>query len=104
MLRRRYHEAEPLIVRSIAIHEQALGPDHPYMAYSLINRADNFLLRGDYTQARFYYEKALDIRERHHGIEDPRTAQIYYKLARLYDAQDSFEDADLLYLEGVKHL
>ena len=32
----------------------------------------------------FIMRRLLDIRERHHGIEDPRTAQIYYKLAQLY--------------------
>ncbi|HYT45117.1 MAG TPA: tetratricopeptide repeat protein, partial [Methylomirabilota bacterium] len=94
-------EAEPLIARSLAIHERALGSEHPYLAYSLCNQADNFFLQGDYTQARFYYEKALDIRERHLGVEDPRTAKSYYKLAQLYYAQGRFEEAETLYEKAL---
>ena len=35
----RYAEAEPLYLRSLAILEKALGPDHPSVALSLNNLA-----------------------------------------------------------------
>ena len=35
----RYPEAEPLLKRSLAILEKALGPDHPNVAASLYNLA-----------------------------------------------------------------
>ena len=36
----RVSEAEPLIAQiSSAIHEQALGSEHPYIAYSLSNQS-----------------------------------------------------------------
>src|SRR6266851_8507730 len=79
-----YREAEPPIARSLAIHKQALGPEHPYMAYSLSNQADNFFLQGDYSQAESYYKKALAIRERNLGVEHPRTVSTYYNLAQLH--------------------
>ncbi len=39
-----YAAAEPLYLRSLAIREKALGPEHPYVALSLENYA--VLLRG----------------------------------------------------------
>lgn len=33
-------EAAPLLERSLAIHEKALGPEHPSVAISLTNSAD----------------------------------------------------------------
>lgn len=35
----KYEEAEPLLIRSLAIHENAYGPDHSAVAASLNNRA-----------------------------------------------------------------
>lgn len=36
----KYTDAEPLCKRSQMIREAALGPDHPHVAESLINRAE----------------------------------------------------------------
>jgi hypothetical protein len=33
----RYADAEPLLKRSLAIREKALGPNHPHVAQSLNN-------------------------------------------------------------------
>ncbi len=71
------------------------------MAYSLTNQADNFFLQEDYTRAEFYYEKARTIRERHLGVEHPRTAHTYYKLAQLHSAQGRYEEAESLYLKAL---
>ena len=54
------------------------GTEHPYIAYSLSNQAENFFLQGDYSQAEIYYKQALTIREKNLGVEHPRTA--YYLL------------------------
>ena len=97
----RYREAEPLIARALRIHEQSLGSEHPYMAYSLSNQAKNFFLRGDYVQAESQYKKALAIREQNLGFDHPRTASTYYDLAKLYSASERYEEAEALYRKAL---
>jgi tetratricopeptide (TPR) repeat protein len=63
--------------------------------------ADNFFFQGDYAQAESYYKKARDIRERHLGVEHPRTATTYLHLARLYEAQGRYEESESLYLKAL---
>ena len=58
-------------------------------------------MQEDYFKAEFFYKKALTIREQHFGIDDPRTAYIYFKLAQLYYSQDRFEEAELLYQKAL---
>ena len=65
------------------------------------NQTDNFFYQGDYTEAEFYYKKARTIREQHLGVEHPRTAYTYFKLARLYSAQGRYADAEALYLRAL---
>ncbi len=42
----RYAEAEPLVKRSLAIREKALGPEHPDVAQSLNNLAVVYVKQG----------------------------------------------------------
>ncbi len=47
----RYAEAEPLLQRSLAILEKALGPEHPDVANSLHNLAELYRAQGRYAEA-----------------------------------------------------
>lgn len=65
------------------------------MAYRLSNKAET-------TSCRMTtYKRALEIREKNLGVEDPRTAQSYYKLAQLYSAQGRYQEAEPLYLKAI---
>ncbi len=69
--RARYTEAEPLVQRALAIHEQALGLEHPDTASSLNNLANLYHAQGKYDEAKPLYE----IREQVLGPQHPDTAR-----------------------------
>jgi tetratricopeptide (TPR) repeat protein len=69
-----YAQARPLAERSLAIIEQALGPDHPSTATALNNLGYQLDLQGDLEGARQHYERALAIWEKALGPDHPDTA------------------------------
>jgi hypothetical protein len=78
-----YTQARPLHERALAIHEQALGPDHPNTVSSLGNLAGLLWAQGDLAGARPLFERALAIRERALGPDHPDTALSLNNLASL---------------------
>jgi len=56
-------EAEPLLQRSLAIREQALGPEHPDVAQSLNNLAGPYRRQDRYAEAELLLQRALTIAE-----------------------------------------
>jgi tetratricopeptide (TPR) repeat protein len=84
-----YAQARPLFERALAIHETALGPEHPNTATALNNLAFLLQAQGDYTRARPLYERALAILEKALGPDHPETAASLNNLASLlYDQGD----------------
>ncbi len=75
--------ARPLFERALAIHEKALGPEHPDTATSLNNLAVLLQDQGDLAGARPLYERALAIYEKALGPEHPDTAMSMSNLARV---------------------
>ncbi len=67
----KYAEAEPLYQRSLAIDENALGPDHPDLATDLNNLALLYHAQGHYAEAEPLYQRSLAIRENALGPEHP---------------------------------
>ena len=59
----RYAEAEPLYKRSLAIWEEALGPEHPNVATSLNNLAGLYRAQGRYDEAEPLHKRAMTIDE-----------------------------------------
>jgi tetratricopeptide (TPR) repeat protein len=57
----RYVEAEPLHLRALALWEQGLEPEHPYVAMSLNNLAELYRLQGRDAEAEPRYQRALVI-------------------------------------------
>ncbi|MHC4109263.1 MAG: serine/threonine protein kinase, partial [Planctomycetota bacterium] len=57
---------------------------------------------GEYAAAEPHLERALEIRLRVLGKEDPKTLQSMAGLARLYSNQDRFEESERLYLETLE--
>ncbi|CAN0254079.1 unnamed protein product [Scytosiphon promiscuus] len=50
-----------MYLRAIGIMEKAHGPDHPHLASGLNGRAQVLKAQGNRDEARFLFEKALDI-------------------------------------------
>jgi len=58
----KYTEAEPFLMRALAIDEKALGPDHPDAAATARNLATLLRKLGRESEAKGYEEQAARIR------------------------------------------
>ncbi|MBD2022002.1 tetratricopeptide repeat protein [Leptolyngbya sp. FACHB-36] len=97
----RYEKAEPLYVRSLQIHEQHLGKDHPDTAQSLNNLAALYESQGRYDTAESLYARALQICEQQSGQDHRNTASSLNNLAALYELQGRYEAAEPLYVRSL---
>jgi hypothetical protein len=60
-LQGRYGAAERLNKRPLAIHEKALGPDHPDVAVALSNLAVLYFGQSDWPRATDYFRRGTDV-------------------------------------------
>jgi len=100
-LQGRYREAEPLLLRALAIREQALGSEHPDVAQSLDNLAGLYHSQGYHREAEPLLRRALAIYESRLGAEHPGVAQSLNSLAGLYQAQGRYAEAEPLYQRAL---
>lgn len=77
-----YPEAARLHGRALALREQALGPDHPETASSLINLGRILHHQGDFAGAAAHFSRALAINEKVLGPEHSETANSLDYLGR----------------------
>lgn len=61
-------------------------------------------MRGDYSQAEFYYKQAEVVRINNLGLDHPRTASTYCDLAKFYSATNQYEKAKIYYQKALKIL
>jgi tetratricopeptide (TPR) repeat protein len=94
--RSRYAEAQPLLERSLAIRERALGPDHPDVARSLHDLAAIYREQARYAEAEPLHERALAIRERAFGPDHAEVAASLHNLATVYLNQGRYDEAERL--------
>jgi tetratricopeptide (TPR) repeat protein len=85
-------DAEPLYKRSLAIREKALGPDHPDVAFALINLGALYYNKGRYANAEPVFKRSLEIREKALGPDHPDVAASLNNLANLYDKLGRYAD------------
>jgi CHAT domain-containing protein len=57
----RYAEAEPLMKRVLAIHEKALGPDHPYIGIDLNDLAALYFAQGEWGLAADHWRGGMNV-------------------------------------------
>uniref|UniRef100_UPI00036152ED tetratricopeptide repeat protein n=1 Tax=Thiofilum flexile TaxID=125627 RepID=UPI00036152ED len=88
-----YQQAQPLLERSLAILEQALGKDHPDVAASLNNLASLYHSMGEYAKALPLYERSLAISEQALGKDHPEVATSLNNLAALYYSMGEYDKA-----------
>jgi CHAT domain-containing protein len=76
--------ARPLIVRALALSEQAFGPDDLQVAAIRRDLARDLRQAHEYDQAQALYERAAVVFERALGVEHPATADLWMSLAAVY--------------------
>ena len=98
----RYAEAEAFYQHSLRIKEQALGPDHPDVAYTLTNLANLYNDQAKYAEAEPMYQSALRIWEQALGSDHPNVALALNGLANLYEEQGKYAEAEPLYQRALR--
>ena len=100
----RLDEARPLYSRALSIREEALGPDHPHVAWTLRNLGLLLLERGELGEAETLLDRSLSIRERALGETHPLAGDSLLLRAKVRlakgDAAKALEDA--LRAEGLR--
>jgi tetratricopeptide (TPR) repeat protein/predicted Ser/Thr protein kinase len=89
----KFAEARGYAERALAIHEQALGPDHILVAASLENLGSVAYEEGKYAEARGHVERALAITEAMLGPEHPDVATSLNTLAIVAWSLGDFAEA-----------
>ena len=97
----RHAEAEALYGRALAIHEKALGPEHPDTADSLNSLALAFFDLGRYAEAEPLLRRSLAIREKAFGPEHAEAATALANLGLIYGFQGRYTEAEPLYRRAV---
>ena len=96
-----YAAAEKPLTRSLMINEEALGPEHPHVGFSLNNLAKLYTAQGKYAEAELLYKRSLAIREKALGSDHPDVANSLNNLAVLYTAQGKYAEAEPLYKGSI---
>jgi tetratricopeptide (TPR) repeat protein len=79
----KYEQAEVLLLRSLAIRENAYEPNHPRIATNLYLLARVYDDQGAFEQAISYYQRALAIQQQALGEEHPETRATLEHFAEL---------------------
>ena len=94
----RHKKAEKdTLENKLAVDEQALGHDHPFVATTLDHLAMIYKSQRQYTQAEPLYKRALAIREKALGPDHLDVATILNHLAGIYHTQGQDTLAEPLY-------
>ena len=96
-----YVRAEPLLQRSLATYEKALGPDHLYVAGSLNNLAHFYKTKGDYVRAEPLFQRSLATYEKVLGPDHPLVARSLNNLAGLYQDKGDYVRAEPLFQRSL---
>jgi tetratricopeptide (TPR) repeat protein len=87
----------------LAIRENALGPHHPDVAWSLNNLAVLYQSQGRYAEAEPFYKRSLAIDEKAFGSDHPDVARSLNYLAGLYQGQGRYADALQIVKRTISH-
>jgi CHAT domain-containing protein/tetratricopeptide (TPR) repeat protein len=93
-LQGRRDESEALYKRVLVVQEQALGPDHPYVANTLENLAIVYRAQARYQEAERLYKRALAIKQKVYSANHPDIASAFMNLANVYQAQGEYARAE----------
>jgi CHAT domain-containing protein/lipopolysaccharide biosynthesis regulator YciM len=92
----KYEQAVRLAEQSLALREQALGPDNLDVAESAYDLAFVLANKGDYKKAEPLYQRAVAIAEKIVGPENPRLARYLLRFAYVYSYKGDYSHAEEL--------
>ena len=81
-LEARYAEAEPLLIKALAIREKILGPDHPDVAVGLYDLATVYFAQNRLAEAEPLLDRAVEISDRV-GTSPQARCKVYLLRARV---------------------
>lgn len=91
----------PLCERALARSEQSQGPNSAETAKALSNLASCHFYNGQYAQAETSARRALEIRRRVLGSEDPAVREILNILAGVLDSQGRHIEAEQIFRQLI---
>lgn len=104
----KYAEAQPLLQRALAIHEDALGSDHENTITALELLGDLYKNQGLFDKASPLWEKVVSTVERVHGPGHPRLATALSGQANLLLAQVAANECPIstrcVQIQGISKL
>jgi len=86
-------EAEPLLVRALAMREKTLGTDHHDVAQTLNSLGLLYQREGRLDEAEPLLERSLEIRRNKYGDEHAAVAEALHNLAVLYSDRERLAEA-----------
>ena len=95
-VRGRFHEADPLMRRVLAIDEKAYGPEHPHVAIRLNNLAVLLNETGQLRESERLMRRTLAIVEQVYGARHPKVAIRLNNLAQLLKETGRVAEAEPL--------
>jgi tetratricopeptide (TPR) repeat protein len=96
-----YTQAIESFQRSLAIYEQTLGANHPYVATAVSNLALAYQLQGEYSKAEPLLQRSLAIYEQTPGTNLLFVATALNNLAALYRQQGQYSKAEPLFQRSL---
>lgn len=98
----RYGEAEPLLLRALAINMKAPGAQHPDTAQTLQSLAALYFAQGRKASAREHYARALGIIEKVLGADHQLTAQALANVASIDVDGGRFAEAETALVRAMR--
>lgn len=97
-----YSDAEPVLVRALAIYEKNFAPEHPYVATALNNLARIRKELAQYPEAEALYQRALSSYEKAYGSEHTAVVSALLNLAALYEQMGQYDRAEALFRRAIE--
>ena len=96
-----YTNAEPMLIRALAISEKINGADHKDTGFHVDFLAGLYESMGQYAKAELMYIRALAISEKFEGAEHPRTGARMNNLASLYRDMGQYAKAEPMFIRAL---
>ncbi len=96
-----YEQADTWLSQALVVSQKNLGPEHPYVAVTLQNRAKLCRAQGNLTEAESLLRKALVIDERALGSAHPKLGYDLNQLGEVAAEQDQVTEAEAYFTRGL---
>ena len=98
----RYSNAEPILVRALAIDQKALGADNSTVAWIESGLAVLYRLESRYAEAETLFKQSLATSERVLGANHPEVASVLDNLGGLFQDEGRYAEAETFYRQAIE--